>query len=162
MDRIPQSASQGLRHISGGMNLPPGANSSLLLRNAWEDKFFSTLMMSDGASRAASIAGLTNGMGTGGMAAGNVPGLAALAAAQQMQNQQNKAGFAAFMQDRAQRGLSVGRSGAAAEAAAAAAANARSASFQRQTTAEILLEAAGELGTGSARKTAKGNRGKEV
>lgn len=89
----------GLHTMSGGMqgglHTMPGG-----LRNAWEDKFFSTLMMTDGASRAASLVGLANGMGAsmahhggGGMAhGGNVSsGLAALAAAHQMQNSRSQA-----------------------------------------------------------------------
>jgi hypothetical protein len=135
--------------MSGGLSLSSGTNSSLLLRNAWEDKFFSTLMMTDGASRAASLAGLANGIGTGGIAGGNVSGLAALAAAQQMQSQHNKAGYAAFVQDRVQRGVNIGRN------INAEASSSKSSSLKRQTTAEILLEAAGELDN-SAGKIDKG------
>mmetsp|Transcript_4436 Transcript_4436/g.9589 ORF Transcript_4436/g.9589 Transcript_4436/m.9589 type:complete len:478 (+) Transcript_4436:167-1600(+) len=141
---------------SGGVNNMSrlsSANSSLLLRNAWEDKFYSTLMMTDGASRAASLAGLAGGMaGAGGVPGGNVSGLAALAAAQQMQNQ-NKAGqYAAYMQDRAQRGVSVGRGGGGAVDARS---GHSSSSLERQTTAEILLEAAGELGKNNTGKVSK-------
>jgi len=143
-------------------SLPPlplpsshAANPSLLLRNAWEDKFYSTLMMNEGASRAASLTGnpllgpSSMGMGMGG---GNVSGLAALAAAQQMQNQNNNAGYVAYMQDRAQRqrGVSAGRN-----SGAEAASNRGSTSLERQTTAEILLEAAGELGKNSQGKGGK-------
>ena len=111
------------------------------LRNAWEDKFFSTLMMSDGASRAASLAGLANGMNpaaAGGMGAGNVSRLAALAAAQQMQ--QNQAAM--------QRASSMGRGGGGGGGDQGGGSN-KSQSLKRQTTAEILLEAAGELGSGA-------------
>ena len=125
-----------LRQASGGlqnnMNLAgmglnnSGMNSSMLLRNAWEDKFFSTLMASEGGSRAASLAGM-------GMAGNNSPSLAALAAAQQMQARKNDQA-AAFLE--AQRisfaaGTNNGGSGLPA--------------LKRQTTAEILLEAAGEI-----------------
>lgn len=147
-----------MRNVSGGRSLSTATNSSLL-RSAWEDKFFSTLMMTDGASRAASLAGLANGMGaTGGMAGGgaaNVSGLAALAAAQQMQNN-NAAGYAAYMQDRVrQSSMSMGRGGGAAGAGAPAGAGGvkdAASNLKRQTTAEILLEAAGEL-------NAKGDKG---
>ena len=128
---------------SGGLN-PGNMNSSMLLRNAWEDKFFSTLMMSDGASRAASLAG---------MAGNNVSGLAALAAAQQ-QMQANKAGqAAAFLQ--AQRNASAGRGGVGFSGGALGLAP--NESMKRQTTAEILLEAAGELNNGKG--NSKGNGG---
>ena len=149
MGGLPQTTSGGLHNMSGGLSLSSGTNSSLLLRNAWEDKFFSTLMMTDGASRAASLAGLANGIGTGGIAGGNVSGLAALAAAQQMQSQHNKAGYAAFVQDRVQRGVNIGRN------INAEASSSKSSSLKRQTTAEILLEAAGELDN-SAGKIDKG------
>ena len=121
-----QAASSGLR------NLSTATNSSLLLRNAWEDKFFSTLMMQDGASRAASLA-MASGMNP---AMGNVSGLAALAAAQQMQNQ-NAAMMAQAAKDSA---------------------------MQRQTTAEILLEAAGELDNAGKGKDGAGaaNAGKDA
>mmetsp|Transcript_16155 Transcript_16155/g.29134 ORF Transcript_16155/g.29134 Transcript_16155/m.29134 type:complete len:472 (+) Transcript_16155:121-1536(+) len=153
---LPPPAMGGLQtSASGGgnnMSRLSSTNSSLLLRNAWEDKFYSTLMMTDGASRAASLAGLANGMaGTGAMSGGNVSGLAALAAAQQMQNQ-NKAGqYAAYMQDRAQRGASVGRGGGAVEGNPGRGGS----SLERQTTAEILLEAAGELGKSNQGKNDK-------
>ena len=132
---------------AGGRNLSTATNSSLL-RSAWEDKFFSTLMMTDGASRAASLAGL---QGAAGMAGGNVSGLAALAAAQQhmQQNQNNAAGYAAFMHDRAQRGASLGMRGGAPTGGGGGggggSADSMKESLKRQTTAEILLEAAGEL-----------------
>merc|ERR1719343_662575 len=144
----------GMDGASGGLRgMSTAANPSLLLRNAWEDKFYSTLMMTDGASRAASLAGLANGMGPSGMGGGNVSGLAALAAAQQMQHQNNNAGYAAYMQDRTQRqrGVSAEKNSAGAEAAPKKGAF----SLERQTTAEILLEAAGELG-----KNSKGKAGK--
>mmetsp|Transcript_37078 Transcript_37078/g.78269 ORF Transcript_37078/g.78269 Transcript_37078/m.78269 type:complete len:483 (+) Transcript_37078:114-1562(+) len=144
---VPQTTSGGLRSLS------TATNSSLLLRNAWEDKFYSTLMMTEGTSRAASLAGLANGMagsaGMAGMTVGNVSGLAALAAAQQMQNQ-NKAGYEAYM-NRAQRGVSFGKNGVV-----DAVPNKGSSSLERQTTAEILLEAAGELGKGAQGKVNKG------
>lgn len=66
----------------GGFGTIP--NSSMLLRNAWEDKFFSTLMMQDGASRATSLAGAG---GMGGMGSVGGPSLAALAAIHSMQQQ---------------------------------------------------------------------------
>lgn len=84
----------------GGLSSATASNPSMLLRNAWEDKLFSTLMMQDGAKRAASLVGLAahNGMGGpvgvggngGGMGMGSVggPSLAALAAMQHMQQQQ--------------------------------------------------------------------------
>jgi len=151
---IPQTANRGMDGASGGLRgMSTAANPSLLLRNAWEDKFYSTLMMTDGASRAASLAGLANGMGPSGMGGGNVSGLAALAAAQQMQHQNNNAGYAAYMQDRTQRqrGVSAEKNSGGAEAAPKKGAF----SLERQTTAEILLEAAGELG-----KNSKGKAGK--
>lgn len=135
---LPQATNGGLQqvqNVSGGQGLS-ATNQSLLLRNAWEDKFFSTLMLSDGASRAASLAGLASGMNTGG--GGNVSGLAALAAAQQMQNQYNKAGLAF----QAQRAVNFGRSSVAETTSC------QDSSLKRQTTAEVLLEAAGELGKG--------------
>ena len=135
------SASGGLRNISGGHL----TNSSLLLRNAWEDKFLSSVMMTEGASRAASLAGIVGGglggLGGGGLGGhGNVGGLAAFAAAQQMQHQQM--GYAAMLQKNAQQGAAsaVGIGGEASDGDV-------SEDLQRQTTAEILLEAAGELGT---------------
>jgi hypothetical protein len=87
--------------VGGGLPSTSASNSSMLLRNAWEDKFFSTLMMQDGANRAASFAGLAahNGIGgtvggnAGGMGMGSVvggPSLAALAAVQHMQQQQQQ------------------------------------------------------------------------
>lgn len=107
----------------GGIN--PGASyaGSFALRNAWEDKFFSTLMMQDGASRAASLAGLGN----------NMSGLAALAAAQQQQ--------AAV----ALRHASIGN-GPRSTSIGNAAPGAKPGHFiGRQSTADILLEAAGEV-----------------
>jgi hypothetical protein len=82
--------------VGGGLPPASASNPSMLLRNAWEDKFFSTLMMQDGASRAASLAGLAahNGIvGTvgGGSVVGG-PSLAALAAVQHMQQQQQQQG----------------------------------------------------------------------
>mmetsp|Transcript_416 Transcript_416/g.788 ORF Transcript_416/g.788 Transcript_416/m.788 type:complete len:472 (+) Transcript_416:69-1484(+) len=154
---LPPPAMGGLQtSVSGGVNNMSrlsSTNSSLLLRNAWEDKFYSTLMMTDGASRAASLAGLANGMAsTAAMSGGNVSGLAALAAAQQMQNQ-NKAGqYAAYVQDRAQRGVSIGRGGGGAIEGNPGRGGS---SLERQTTAEILLEAAGELGKSNQGKNDK-------
>jgi hypothetical protein len=97
---------QGSQHqnmqAGGGLgSLSSASNSSMLLRNAWEDKFFSTLMMQDGANRAASLAGLAaHGMGGpagmggngGGMGMGSVggPSLAALAAVQHMHQKQQQ------------------------------------------------------------------------
>jgi hypothetical protein len=66
-----------------------------MLRNAWEDNFFNNLMMADGAvaaSRAASLAGLTNT----GMLGANSGGLTALAAAQQQM------GYGPYFQNRVQ------------------------------------------------------------
>ena len=145
-----RTTSGGLQNManlaSGGLN-PGNMNSSMLLRNAWEDKFFSTLMMSDGASRAASLAG---------MAGNNVSGLAALAAAQQ-QMQANKAGqAAAFLQ--AQRNASAGRGGVGGFSGGALGLN-PSESMKRQTTAEILLEPAGELNNGKGKSDGKGKGG---
>lgn len=165
MGGLPQSASGGMHNVtSGGLSLASAANPNLL-RNAWEDKFFSTLMMTDNASRAASLAGFANGMTPGGMPGGaNVSGLAALAAAQQMQQQQQqqaaqqKAGvgnYAAYMHERAQRGISAG--GQAVAAGRSVSSGSKSSSLKRQTTAEILLEAAGELGNGG--KDKEGGRG---
>lgn len=148
---IPRCLSGGHQNsqnvTSNGQGLT-ATNQSLLLRNAWEDKFFSTLMMTDGASRAASLAGLANGMNASGIGGGNVSGLAALAAAQQMQNQYNKTGHqhAAAYQAQ-QRAVNLGRNNMAAEQPK------REATLKRQTTAEVLLEAAGELGKGSTRVT---------
>ena len=108
----------------GGIN--PGASlaGSFALRNAWEDKFFSTLMMQDGASRAASLAGLGN----------NMSGLAALAAAQQQQQ-------AAV----ALRHASIGN-GLMSTSIGNSAPGAKPGHFMgRQSTADILLEAAGEV-----------------
>lgn len=70
----------------GGAGFGTIPNSSMLLRNAWEDNFFSTLMMQDGASRAASLAGAgAGGMGVMGSVGG--PSLAALTAVHSMQQQ---------------------------------------------------------------------------
>ena len=133
----------GTGNINGG-HLP---NSSLLLRNAWEDKFLNSVMMTDG-SRAASLAGFVPGL-SGGIGGGNVGGLAALAAAQQMQNQQQKMEYAAFLQKNAQQGppAAAAGSGGGASDGDDSSKNQKDSDLQRQTTAEILLEAAGELGT---------------
>ena len=126
-----RQASGGLQNNMNlaGMGLnSPGMNSSMLLRNAWEDKFFSTLMMSEGGSRAASLAGM-------GMAGNNNPSLAALAAAQQMQARKTDQA-AAFLEAQRIYGLP----------------SANSEALKRQTTAEILLEAAGEVHKGGISK----------
>lgn len=123
-----RQASGGLQNNMNlaGMGLnSPGMNSSMLLRNAWEDKFFSTLMMSEGGSRAASLAGM-------GMAGNNNPSLAALAAAQQMQARKTDQA-AAFLEAQIRNNNGYGFPSANGEA------------LKRQTTAEILLEAAGEV-----------------
>lgn len=70
----------------GGAGFGTIPNSSMHLRNAWEDKIFSTLMMQDGASRATSLAGAGAG-GMGGMSSVGGPSLAALAAVHNMQQQ---------------------------------------------------------------------------
>ena len=140
-----------LRQASGGlqnnMNLAgmglnnSGMNSSMLLRNAWEDKFFSTLMASEGGSRAASLAGM-------GMAGNNNPSLAALAAAQQMQSRKTSDQAAAFLE--AQR-----ISFAAGTNNGGYLPSANSEALKRQTTAEILLEAAGEVDKKGASEISK-------
>mmetsp|Transcript_21374 Transcript_21374/g.34972 ORF Transcript_21374/g.34972 Transcript_21374/m.34972 type:complete len:445 (-) Transcript_21374:167-1501(-) len=135
------SVNGALRNMSGGHL----TNSSLLLRNAWEDKFLSSVMMTDGASRAASLAGFVPGL-SGGLGGGNVGGLAALAAAQQMQNQQQQIEYAALWQKNAQQGAVAGIGGGASDGDDSSK-NQKDFDLQRQTTAEILLEAAGELGT---------------
>jgi hypothetical protein len=133
----------GTGNINGG-HLP---NSSLLLRNAWEDKFLNSVMMTDG-SRAASLAGFVPGL-SGGIGGGNVGGLAALAAAQQMQNQQQQMEYAALLQKNAQQGPAAAAAGSGGGASDGddSSKNQKDSDLQRQTTAEILLEAAGELGT---------------
>ena len=78
-----QSLQGGGGGVGFGGTIP---NSSMLLRNAWEDKFFSTLMMQDGVSRAASLAGAGAG-GMSGMGSVGGPSLAALAAVHSMQQQ---------------------------------------------------------------------------
>ena len=182
----PPPSMGGSTSLGGGGMSAATANavSANILRNAWEDKFFSTLMMSDGtnptvaASRAASLAGLVRqasgggGMGglvqqaSGGGGVGDISGLVALAAAQQ-QMQQHHAAMgqaqaqqqqlahaqaavaAALMQQRASSfGITIGN--------AAAAADPR---LMRQSTAEILLEAAGELGNSSRSKSGAGGGG---
>ncbi len=150
MGSIPtHSANGGLRNISGDHL----TNSSLLLRNAWEDKFLSSVMMTDGASRAASYAGIVGGgLGGGGLGGGNVGGLAALAAAQQMQNQQHQMEYAAMLQKNAHQGAvaaaGIGGGGNSdGDGSTNSSKNQKESDLQRQTTAEILLEAAGELGT---------------
>lgn len=143
--------SAGLRQMSGGLSLSSATNSSLLLRNAWEDKFFSTMMMSDGASRAASLAGLANGM-AGAAGGGNVSGLAALAAAQQqMQNQQMVQNMA--QQQMSNLGVRTGGGmwGGGSGGGGHESASSKGSNLKRQTTAEILLEAAGELGNSSGK-----------
>lgn len=129
-------ASMGLNPANMNMNMDSSA-AAQLLRNAWEDKFFNTLVVegpeaASRVSRAASLAGC------------EMPGanLATLAAARQLQAR--KAGdAAAFLQaHQAQRaaGLSAGRFEALAPTEDAA-----EEALKRQTTAEILLEAAGEI-----------------
>lgn len=149
----PHMASSGLRSLS------TATNSSLHLRNAWEDKFFSTLMMTDGSSRVASLAGLAaNGMaGAAGGMPGAAPGLAALAAAQQqMQNQQQQ--HAGLLQQMQQQQMQM-----AANRGGGGGGGGTSSALKRQTTAEILLEAAGELrnGGGSGRE-GKNSKKKET
>ena len=102
MSGLTQGSLHQNMQAGGGLgSLSSASNSSMLLRNAWEDKFFSTLMMQDGANRAASLAGLAaHGMGGsagmggngGGMGMGSVggPSLAALAAVQHMHQQQQQ------------------------------------------------------------------------
>ena len=101
MSGLTQGSLHQNMQAGGGLgSLSSASNSSMLLRNAWEDKFFSTLMMQDGANRAASLAGLAAhsmggpaGMGGngGGMGMGSVggPSFAALAAVQHMHQQQS-------------------------------------------------------------------------
>jgi len=120
-------------------------NSSLLLRNAWEDKFLSSVMLQGG--------GLGGGF-PGGFHGGNVGGLAALAAAQQMQCQQQQMEFAAILQRNLQQGGTgvgeggpEGGGGSDGDGNTNTSKNQMDSELQRQTTAEILLEAAGELGT---------------
>ena len=156
-------ASGGIRNI-GGDHLTN--NSSLLLRNAWEDKFLSSVMMGDGASRAASLAGIVGGGLGGGLGNTNVGGLAALAAAQQMRNQQQQMEYAAMLQKNAQQeavpatGTTNGGRGMGGATNDGGGANAskmkKDSDLQRQTTAEILLEAAGELGTNTGRENTVG------
>ena len=172
---LPNVTSGGLHNVSGARmggglggglsnaggsyrGLSTASNSSLLLRNAWEDKFFATLMLADGASRTASLAGFANG-GIGGSSGamgggGNVSGLAALAAVQQQmqQQQQQQAGYAAYLQDQAQ--MAQLRSSMGSSLVGGGNNNVRGGGggdgngLKRQSTAEILLEAAGELGGG--------------
>ena len=140
-----------LRQASGGfqnnMNLAgmglnnPGMNSSMLLRNAWEDKFFSTLMMNEGGSRAASLAGM-------GMAGNNSPSLAALAAAQQMQARKSDQAAAFLEAQRISFAAGTNNNGYGLPSA-------NSEALKRQTTAEILLEAAGEVHKKEAEEISK-------
>ena len=104
-------------------------------------------MMTDGANRAASLAGIVGG----GLGGGNVGGLAALAAAQQMQTQQQQMEYAALLQKNAQQGAAGATSGGGngGDGTTNASKIQTESDLQRQTTAEILLEAAGELGTNS-------------
>ncbi|KAL7428954.1 hypothetical protein ACHAXH_003209 [Discostella pseudostelligera] len=192
----------GMSGLLGGVHHTPSSASANILRNAWEDKFFSSLMMADGTSaisRAASLAGLAaasagggggmSGMGMVHQASGglvgsggtDMSGLVALAAAQQQMHQQQAAMVgqaqaaaaqaqaqamqqaqtavaAALMQQRASSfGINIGNSAAAAVAAAAAGTDPR---LMRQSTAEILLEAAGELGNSSHSKGGGGGAGR--
>ncbi len=145
---MPPPVGTAMPHGGGGGHL---TNSSLLLRNAWEDKFLSSVMMTDGASRAASLAGIVGGGLGGGLGGGNVGGLAALAAAQQMQTQQQQMEYAALLQKNAQQGAAGATSGGGngGDGTTNASKIQTESDLQRQTTAEILLEAAGELGTNS-------------
>jgi hypothetical protein len=143
---MPPPRGAAMPHGGGGGHL---TNSSLLLRNAWEDKFLSSVMMTDGASRAASLAGIVGGGLGGALGGGNVGGLAALAAAQQMQTQQQQMEYAALLQKNAQQGAAVAGGGNGGDGTTNASKIQTESELQRQTTAEILLEAAGELGTNS-------------
>ncbi|KAL7465802.1 hypothetical protein ACHAXS_006123 [Conticribra weissflogii] len=170
----------GLRSGLGGMNpsqlaavrgLSTASNTSMMFRNAFEDKFFTTLMM-ENASRNQSLAGgngygsmgglgmngaggyggmgMTGGAGGGGI--GNASGLAALAAAQQQHHHQQQAGYAAYLQDRANAMMlnagAGGGGGGGGNYGNYSGNDNQNLSLKRQSTAEVLLEAAGELGQG--------------
>jgi len=165
----------GIRGGLGGMNpsqlaamrgLSTASNSSTMFRNAFEDKFFTTLMM-ENASRNQSLAGMNgyngmNGMGmngavgyggmsmnggVGGGGNGNMSGLATLAAAQQQQQHyQQQAGYAAYLQDRAN--AMMANAGGGGNYGNNSGNDNQNLSLKRQSTAEVLLEAAGELGQG--------------
>lgn len=165
----------GIRGGLGGMNpsqlaamrgLSTASNSSTMFRNAFEDKFFTTLMM-ENASRNQSLAGMNgyNGMsgmgmngaggyggmsmngGLGGGGNGNMSGLATLAAAQQQQHYQQQAGYAAYLQDRAN-AMMANAGGGGGNFGNNGGNENQNSSLKRQSTAEVLLEAAGELGQG--------------
>ncbi len=152
--------------ISGGMQHTPSSVSADILRNAWEDKLFSTLMMTDGTAdtRAASLAGLAAASNAAGMGmlhqgsggvvgAADMSGLVALAAAQQQQMQQHHVAMGQQAAQAQQQQL------ATTQAAVAAALMQHGASsfginignagggseprLTRQSTSEILLEALG-------------------
>lgn len=170
---LPPQPTAGIpSNTSGGVNRN-SSTQSLLLRNAWEDKFYSTLMMGDPASRTASMAGMPGAMQQ--QIQQQQQALAVAQAAQQLQQnqaaqqlqqsqatqhlQQNQAAQQASTGTgsraaRSQRGTSSGGKAPSAPAPAEPAV-VRAAALERQTTAEILLEAAGELGKGNG---GKGNK----
>eukprot|EP01082_Thalassiosira_pseudonana_P013228 g12549.t1.1.5e17418b g12549 g12549.t1 contig6:2141272-2142327(+) len=157
----PVGAMPNASNTASILNSVPSASfrgmSTASLRNGWDEKIFNSLLMSEGASRAASLASFNQASLGGGA------GLAAYAAAQQMQTQQ---GYAGFLQDRAQallhgvnsdlRGLGNAGLHTNALVQEGGGAGGRS-NLHRQSTAEILLEAAGELG-GANNGTASGKK----